>query len=255
MIKNTFVKNKKGFTLIELLVVISIIGLLSSIVLASLNTTRVKAADTAIKADLKGIATSAEIEYATLGYKYNTTGVAVTSSSCSTLLPAVTTGTILQNPKIQDAMKHILANNGGKEITCSIPADGKSYTISAPLRTTPNLASVDSTSGNLNAGSLVVPSNFNVVIYPTNGITWSFIDTVNVPATSITYELERSTNANGPFTVIDSRTVSVLGGTYNYSGSATGGYSPSTTYYFRMRVIKGTLYSAYSSNQVYVTMP
>jgi prepilin-type N-terminal cleavage/methylation domain-containing protein len=37
--------NKKGFTLIELLVVISIISLLSSVVLASLNGTRAKARD------------------------------------------------------------------------------------------------------------------------------------------------------------------------------------------------------------------
>ncbi len=242
---------KKGFTLIELLVVISIIGLLSSIVMASLNTTRVKAADTAIKADLKGIATSAEIEYATLGYKYNTTNQAVTSSSCSTLNTA---GTILQNPKIQDAMKHIVANNGGKEVTCSIPADGKTYTISAPLRTTPNLASVDSTSSNLNAGSVVVPSTFNVVAFNNNGIKWTFIDTTNVPAPSITYELERSTNANGPFTVADSRTVNASGTTYNFEASITGGYTSGTTYYFRMRIIKGTLYSDYSSVKS-VTIP
>jgi prepilin-type N-terminal cleavage/methylation domain-containing protein len=44
-----YVKNNKGFTLIELLVVVAIIGLLSSIVFASLNSARGKAKDAAIK--------------------------------------------------------------------------------------------------------------------------------------------------------------------------------------------------------------
>jgi len=47
------IKRKKGFTLIELLVVISIIGLLSSVVLASLSGTRKKARDAVRKSDLK----------------------------------------------------------------------------------------------------------------------------------------------------------------------------------------------------------
>jgi prepilin-type N-terminal cleavage/methylation domain-containing protein len=54
---------QKGFTLIELLVVIAIIGILSSVVLASLNTARGKGADAAIKEDLNNGRASAELFY------------------------------------------------------------------------------------------------------------------------------------------------------------------------------------------------
>ena len=54
---------KSGFTLIELLVVVAIIGILASVVLASLNTARAKGADAAIKANLANIRAQAEIVY------------------------------------------------------------------------------------------------------------------------------------------------------------------------------------------------
>ncbi len=53
----------RGFTLIELLVVIAIIGILSSVVLASLNTARGKGSDAKVKSQLAGLRASAEIYY------------------------------------------------------------------------------------------------------------------------------------------------------------------------------------------------
>lgn len=60
-------RNKKGFTLIELLVVIAVIGLLSTIVMVSLNTARMKARDARRLSDLKQIANALEMFYDATG--------------------------------------------------------------------------------------------------------------------------------------------------------------------------------------------
>lgn len=57
MYKNRF----KGFTLIELLVVIAIIGILSAVVLASLNSARSKGGDASVQSNLQTIRAQAEL--------------------------------------------------------------------------------------------------------------------------------------------------------------------------------------------------
>ena len=56
-------KFKKGFTLIELLVVVAIISILSSVVMASLNSARVKGKDAARMEDVKSLKTALELYY------------------------------------------------------------------------------------------------------------------------------------------------------------------------------------------------
>jgi len=71
----------RGFTLIELLVVIAIIGILSSVVLASLNSARNKGADAAIKSDLAGARAQAELYYSENNNTYNGACMAVNGLS------------------------------------------------------------------------------------------------------------------------------------------------------------------------------
>ena len=56
-------KKVSGFTLIELLVVIAIIGILASVVLASLNTARDKGADASVTQSINNMRAEAELFY------------------------------------------------------------------------------------------------------------------------------------------------------------------------------------------------
>ena len=58
---------KRGFTLIELLVVIAIIGILSSVVLASLNSARTKSRDAKRVSDVKQLQLALELYFDSVG--------------------------------------------------------------------------------------------------------------------------------------------------------------------------------------------
>ncbi len=138
---------KRGFTLIELLVVIAIIGILSGIVLASLNTARNKGADAAIKANLSGIRAAAELYYDT-NLNYGTAAFA--AAAC-----AATANTIFADTSISNAIEAAgdAYNNGGIGVgRCSQTTAGTDWAVAVPLKTggtaadtTPDAWCVDST--------------------------------------------------------------------------------------------------------------
>lgn len=84
-------KISRGFTLIELLVVIAIIGILSSVVLASLNSARVKGRDARRISDVKQLQLALELYYD------NNQSYPVGSGAASTTLAALVTNNFISS--------------------------------------------------------------------------------------------------------------------------------------------------------------
>ncbi|MFA6386428.1 MAG: type II secretion system protein [Candidatus Paceibacterota bacterium] len=82
-------KKNKGFTLIELLVVIAIIGILASVVLASLTSARIKGKVAAIESTMSSMRAAAEIGMSNGKYIAHICTVPSTGGGIQTLLASI----------------------------------------------------------------------------------------------------------------------------------------------------------------------
>ncbi|MGB4076812.1 MAG: type II secretion system protein [Minisyncoccia bacterium] len=136
---------RRGFTLIELLVVIAIIGILSSVVLASLNTARSKGTDAKIQSEIRSVQVNAEIYYDNYGNKYQTTGLAITA--CTGGTAQTTLFNSATNPNVTQIISDMILANATYDPVCGITATGDAYAMFHRL-TSPTTATyfcVDST--------------------------------------------------------------------------------------------------------------
>ena len=98
-------KSPRAFTLIELMVVIAIIGLLSSIVLASLSSARSKGNDAKVISEMKSIRNAAELYYS----QNSNYGAATSGATCTGV------GSMWQSPSnnMLNIYNAIVADTGG----------------------------------------------------------------------------------------------------------------------------------------------
>lgn len=123
-------KSQKGFTLIELLVVIAIIGILSSVVLASLNSARNKARDVTIKSNLKNAISQGELFYNT-----NTTYPNSYTSICTDGMVggAKAIGAFVLAAAKASGLSTYTFNVGGTSITATCNNNANAWAAEVPL--------------------------------------------------------------------------------------------------------------------------
>jgi prepilin-type N-terminal cleavage/methylation domain-containing protein len=159
---------KKGFTLIELLVVVAIIGVLASVVLASLNTARSKGTDAAIKSNLDNTRAQAALYYDTNSNYSDGLGAAITNTAaggknnvCTGIIVAGGDHNVF-DPNATNSINGMItaaeaANGSATSALCSITTttsgttkDIQAWAVTVPLKsTTGHYWCVDSTGASL----------------------------------------------------------------------------------------------------------
>lgn len=123
MKKHSYLLKTRGFTLIELLVVIAIIGILSSVVLSSLNTARQKGRDAAAKSDLSGVRSQGSLFYDANAQSYGSDG-----TDCSN------PGSLFDPAVADNVNAHIAAAEAATGATATCANTSGAYVIALPLQ-------------------------------------------------------------------------------------------------------------------------
>jgi type IV pilus assembly protein PilA len=120
---------KKGFTLLELLVVIAIIGIMASVGMAALSTSKGKGDDAAVRSNLNSLRSQAELYHVNhKKYGFNTSDV--TDCTTITTFIASTTGQGAGSKITADLMKNA---RGSANVRCAIASSGSTWAVSAQL--------------------------------------------------------------------------------------------------------------------------
>lgn len=143
----------KGFTLIELLVVVAIIGILATVVTASLGSSRSKSQDASIKAQLRTIVSQAELWYLEKDSYFTVPHyVGNSSSSCSNSYALAST--MFGDSTIQAAILKMDGQNGSYNVSCKVREQSNgssSYSLSVQDNTGTHVC-IDSSSNTVIVG-------------------------------------------------------------------------------------------------------
>ncbi|HEY4477133.1 MAG TPA: type II secretion system protein [Candidatus Paceibacterota bacterium] len=153
-----FFKSKKGFTLIELLVVIAIIGVLASIVLASLNTARRKGRDVRRMADLGQVRLALELFFDTgANRSYPSQAGTAWTALQTTLQGAISCGNAPCMVRVPDdptpATPYLYASLDAAGVACTVACP--SYVMRAVLEDTGNQALLTDIDGSFTNTSVI----------------------------------------------------------------------------------------------------